>query len=81
MATPLIVNQNANVTSKTSIGSHTSHVTDDAQDATPPNEPASCRGRTTTSKIEAAKPSCASQVGIDRPFRNSHEKIRLLTAK
>ena len=79
--TPLIINQNASVTSNTNMGNHTSQVTDEAQDMEPPNNPTSCSGRITTSRAEAITPSCASAVGINCPRKRSHEKKRLPTEK
>jgi hypothetical protein len=37
----LIISQNANITSKNNMGSHTIQVIEDAQDIVPPNNPAS----------------------------------------
>ena len=55
--TPLIINQNANVTSNANMGNHISQVIDEAHDMASPNNPASCNGRMITSKAEAITPS------------------------
>ena len=47
----------------------------------PRSHPASCRGRATTSRIDATTPSHASALGIIRPRNKSHEKSVLPTAK
>src|SRR5213078_2103983 len=73
--TPLMIIHSASVTSNTSIGNHTSSVIG------PPRNPASCKGRTTTSRTDATTPSDASANGTIAPRRSNQEKSVLPTAK
>jgi hypothetical protein len=65
----------ASATSNTYAGNHMNEVTG------PPANPASCRGRITTSSTDASMPSQASGTGIIRPRRRSRAKKVLPTAK
>lgn len=56
----------ASTTSNTNIGSYASQVTDADQLMGPPNRPASCSGRITTSKTDAITPNTRAEKEVIR---------------
>ena len=63
MAAPLTISRRPSHTSKTSRGNHMASVIG------PPRIPTSCKGRTTTARIDASTPNHANAAGTIRPRR------------